>query len=619
MALPIAAITILAGALRLIGLQHVANDPIYDACVLSMGRSLHNFLFGAFEPGGSVAIDKPPLDLWLQVLSVKILGFGSFSLKLPEALSGTLAVPFLYDTIRRAFGRSAGRSAGLAAASVLAVLPIAVLTARSDTMDSMMMLMLVVAAWCIVRGAAADKSRWFVAAGAAAGIAFNIKLLEAFVALPALAAMLLFTTSGDVRRRMLRLALTIAVFVAVSMSWLVCVSLWPSHSKPFPMGSTNGQYWQTVFVYNGLTRIRGSASELPKLPPRLARKQIAPPSASRLFTKWGPLSGRELGFAVFGGLLFGGAAALFALVDWRRRRLRRDDIDRLAAGTAAGLAIWMLVGIAVFSKMVRLYPRYVEAFTPAVAATFGAGFALLAARAELSRAARLTLALGVVAAGAYLAILYPGARWPLPLALGATLAGLALAAAGVFAWRNRPSARRAFAVGGVTLAFGGLLLPSFYEAVRIVSHHRNDSTQQQQAMPARDVAKLSRFFRLHTTGMRYEFAVGAALRASQLIVKDGRPVLVMTAVSRTVVTSVDELSAAVRGGQVRYALIGKTCRPGDTNIAYCSAPALWVQRYGRDISRQLGLSRSGVLFDLKSLPATGQGSQSGIRGRAAPG
>ena len=57
----------------------------------SMPLSLHNFLLGAYEPGGSLAIDKPPLDLWLQVLSTQVFGFGSFTLKLPSALAGTAA------------------------------------------------------------------------------------------------------------------------------------------------------------------------------------------------------------------------------------------------------------------------------------------------------------------------------------------------------------------------------------------------------------------------------------------------------------------------------------------------------------------------------------------------
>ncbi len=63
----VALITPAAAALRLVHLAQVPPDPFYDAAVRSMGLSWHNFFFGAFEPGGSVSIDKPPVDLWLQV------------------------------------------------------------------------------------------------------------------------------------------------------------------------------------------------------------------------------------------------------------------------------------------------------------------------------------------------------------------------------------------------------------------------------------------------------------------------------------------------------------------------------------------------------------------------
>ena len=46
--------------LRVTGLGSVQPDPFYDAAVRSMGESWHAFLFGALEPGGTVAIDKPP-------------------------------------------------------------------------------------------------------------------------------------------------------------------------------------------------------------------------------------------------------------------------------------------------------------------------------------------------------------------------------------------------------------------------------------------------------------------------------------------------------------------------------------------------------------------------------
>src|ERR1700722_17976649 len=154
----LALITAGAAVLRLIAIGKVAPDPFYDAAVRSMGDSWHNFFFGAYEPGGSVSIDKPPVDLWLQVSSVKLFGWGSASLKLPEALAGTLSVPLLYAAIKRPFGAIAG----LVAALALAVLPIEVITARSDTMDAVMMLLLVLALFAVVRACETGKTAWLL-------------------------------------------------------------------------------------------------------------------------------------------------------------------------------------------------------------------------------------------------------------------------------------------------------------------------------------------------------------------------------------------------------------------------------------------------------------------------
>jgi len=117
------------------------------------------------------------VDLWLQVASVKVLGFNAIALKLPEALAGTAAVPLLYDLVRRVFGRGAG----LASALGLAVLPVTVLTSRSDTMDTVMMLCLIAAAWLVVRSAQTGRARFLYLAAAVMGLAFNVKLVEALL------------------------------------------------------------------------------------------------------------------------------------------------------------------------------------------------------------------------------------------------------------------------------------------------------------------------------------------------------------------------------------------------------------------------------------------------------
>src|SRR5436305_11977605 len=152
----VAVITVGAGVLRSLALSKVSPDPFYDAAVRSMSLSFHNFFLGAFEPGGSVSIDKPPVDLWLQVASVKLFGFSSTTLKIPEVAAGTLSVPLLYTAVRRMWSRAAG----VAAAVAMAVLPIEVITARSDTMDAVMMMLVVLALLLLVRAVETERTGW---------------------------------------------------------------------------------------------------------------------------------------------------------------------------------------------------------------------------------------------------------------------------------------------------------------------------------------------------------------------------------------------------------------------------------------------------------------------------
>src|SRR5204862_1128644 len=141
------------------------------------------------------------------------------------AIAGTLAVPLLYDVVRRIFGRAAG----LASAAFLAVLPVAVLTARSDTMDSLMMLLLVAASWFVVRARQTQRAAPLIAAGAVLGLAFEVKLFESLVALPALVALAVVGSELPVRRTLARLAGAGAAFVAVGLSWASAASLAPGH------------------------------------------------------------------------------------------------------------------------------------------------------------------------------------------------------------------------------------------------------------------------------------------------------------------------------------------------------------------------------------------------------
>jgi 4-amino-4-deoxy-L-arabinose transferase-like glycosyltransferase len=267
----IAAVTVVAAVLRLITLSTVPDNLFYDASVRSMTLSLHNFLYGAFDPSAATSIDKPPIDLWLQVLTVKILGFNSVTLKLPEAIAGTAAIPLLYDLVRRV----AGRAAGLCSAITLALLPTSVITARSDTMDSLMMLILLAICWLLLRAAQRRDWRLVLVAAALLGLDFNIKLFEALIPAPAFLLFVWLCFRGQpLAGRLRRLAAAGAVFAAFALCWMTFVSLSPAHERPWPIGSTNGSIGNSVFVWDGWDRI-----STPAAPASFKTKQASLPAA----------------------------------------------------------------------------------------------------------------------------------------------------------------------------------------------------------------------------------------------------------------------------------------------------------------------------------------------------
>ncbi|MCW3048535.1 MAG: phospholipid carrier-dependent glycosyltransferase, partial [Solirubrobacterales bacterium] len=375
---PVVAITVLGAVLRLWAFGRVGANPYYDAAVRSMSMSWHNFFFGAFEPGAQVSVDKTPVDLWLQVASVKTFGFSSVALRLPEVAAGILAIPLLYDLVRRLFGRRAG----LGAAAALALLPAAILTAHTDTMDSLMMLFDVLAAWLVVVGAQSRKAWPVVAAGAVLGVAFNIKMFEALIVVPALALLMLLAVDLPARRRVPAFAGSLAAFVVVSLSWIATASLTPLSGRGWPIGSTNGSIWNVVFVFNGIDRLRTRAT-----PAALA---LDPPGALRFFRASGHGYATTVGTMLLAALVLGVAAVLVAFT--RPRRGARLDRIRLAG--AVFLGSWLILGVGLLSHMQRLQPRYLEAATPVIAAVVGVGVASLVTAA---------LARGRLAAGAVVA------------------------------------------------------------------------------------------------------------------------------------------------------------------------------------------------------------------------
>src|SRR5580698_3264922 len=237
------------------GMAGASVEPFYGAAARSMSESWHNFVFGAFDPAGTVTVDKLPGALWLQALSLRIFGFHIWALVLPQVAEGVATILVLYRAVRRL----AGPAAGLTAAAVLAVTPITVLLSRGNVSDSLLILLLVLAADATSAALLTGSLRQLLLAGVWVGLAFQAKMIQAWLALPALAAAyLLAAPAARLRTRCAHVALAGLVTAVVSLSWMTAVSLVPSQDRPYVDGSANDSVYTQVFDYNGLGRLTGN-------------------------------------------------------------------------------------------------------------------------------------------------------------------------------------------------------------------------------------------------------------------------------------------------------------------------------------------------------------------------
>ena len=386
-------------------------NPYYAAAAQAGTQNLTAWLFGSLDPGNAITVDKPPAALWVMALSGRLFGFTPFTMLLPQALMGVASVGVLYAAVRRVSGPGAGLIAGAA----LAVTPVAASMFRYNNPDALLVLMLVTAAYLMVRAIESARYRWIVLAGVVLGLAFLTKMLQAFLVVPGFALAFLVAAPVGLWHRVGKLAAGAAAMIATAGSFLMLVSLWPADSRPYIGGSTDNSLLQLALGYNGIQRVTGGEGP------------VGGPGGGGL--GGGPGGGANLFFGGDPGLtrLFGASmgteaswllpAAVIGLVAglWFTRRTARTAFVR------AGLLLWggwLVVTGAVFSFMDGIiHPYYTVALAPAVAALVGICTAELW-RGRRFRGPRLTLAAMSASTGVWAFILldrapdwFPWLRW----------------------------------------------------------------------------------------------------------------------------------------------------------------------------------------------------------------
>ena len=261
----LAGIVFLSAFLHLVNLESIGDaNTYYTAAVKSMLQSWHNWFFVAAEPGGSVTVDKPPLGLWVEAAFALLLGVQGWVVSLPNIMAGILSVPLLYRLVRKHLGTLAG----LVAALVLAVTPVAVATDRNNTMDGMLVLILLLAAWAFVAAAESGRARHLFLGAFLLGLGFNIKMLQAFLPLPSFYALYLLGAKTDWGKKWLNIGVSAIILLVVSLWWAVIVDLTPPEQRPYIGSSQDNRVMTLIIGHNALSRlVNPRAGHAPAAPP----------------------------------------------------------------------------------------------------------------------------------------------------------------------------------------------------------------------------------------------------------------------------------------------------------------------------------------------------------------
>lgn len=243
-----------------LNMYNIWNDdtvnPYYTAAVTSMMQSFHNFFYASFDAAGFITVDKPPITFQLQTISVLIFGMHGWSVILPQALAGVGSVLLMYLLIKPTFGKVAARIA----AFVMACTPIAVAVARTNNVDALLVFFLLLATWLLFKAVRKGKLIWLLAAFFVVGVGFNTKMLQAYMILPAFLLFYMIAANATIKKKIISIASSLVVLLAVSVSWVLVVDNVSSSDRPYIGSSQTNSVLELAFGYNGIQRLTGQNS-----------------------------------------------------------------------------------------------------------------------------------------------------------------------------------------------------------------------------------------------------------------------------------------------------------------------------------------------------------------------
>jgi 4-amino-4-deoxy-L-arabinose transferase-like glycosyltransferase len=554
-------ITILSLSLNTLHLNREGFGNLYYAAgVKSMLESWHNFFYLSYDPGGFVSIDKPPLGFWLQALSAKMFGFHGWALMLPQILAGVLSILILYRLVSRVFGSDAGLIASL----ILAVTPISVAAARNNTIDSLLVFTVLAAAWMLFKALEHKAGAlWMYASAIMVGLAFNIKMLEAYLVLPAFVILVVLARGMTRREKLKQLLIAGVILIVVSLTWAIIVDLTPMNLRPYVGSTKHNSVIELMLRHNAVNRFNGVNNPF------------------RLFTS-------DLGGQISWFLPLSLLSSVFMLWKIPHLRLKKLRFNLQQQNVLFWLA-WLIPMTVSFGTATLFHRYYTVMMAPAIAALSGIGLVHLWSVAVQRKRSGWIL----FAAITLLAMFAVTITWSYPqlrMLLAFTIGGLALAsllALSVILLRSQvPVFISTFAK--VTCLLALLTGPSVWAATPAVFGATGSDPVAGPELLHRQVdnpetmenEKLTDFLLAHYVKGHFLVATLKAETASPVILDTGLPVLTMGGYSGSdPILTRGNLQLLAQNGMIQYFLVSKTALL-DKNIYY----GAWIQQHCRIVN-----------------------------------
>ncbi|MEU7717018.1 ArnT family glycosyltransferase [Streptomyces tibetensis] len=414
------AILALAAVLYSWNLSGDGLNSFYSAAVLSGTESWKAWFFGSLDAGNFLTVDKPPLALMVMGLSCRVLGYGTWQMMAPMIVAALATIWILHSSVKGVFGHAAAAVAAL----VLALTPITVAINRDNNPDTLLVFLMVAGAALALRATRDGRLLPLLGSAACFGLAFNTKMLQGYIALPAVFAVYLYAAKPALVKRLMNLLPAGVVLAVSSFWWAAAVSLVPASQRPYIGGSTDGTAWNLIMGYNGLGRILGGEGN----GGGGGGGGGGFSGTAGLGRMFNDILGGQISWLIpFAGIALAGGLVLCG-------RAGRTDLTRAALVLWGGWTVLHYLTFALAEG--TMHPYYTTALAPGIAALCGGGGVLLlrAFRADRRWVWVLPLALGVTAVWA--AVLLRRASgwntwlWP------AVLVVMALAVTGLFTFRS---------------------------------------------------------------------------------------------------------------------------------------------------------------------------------------